>query len=1195
MLEHPTIPPTSTPIIPLSKLIVLSAVLFIWTPEAAADEHRFVALESQASGKYVSASYDNGNGALLVNADEAHEWETFLLIERTDGTIRLRCLEGDYIKANGGGGSNTLKDVINTTGTYVTYTPIDAGAGLVAFETHNGHFLRVGYSSVEDDDVLWADSPAVGTDPGTVFRIVDLEAAPKPAARTFVSVRSSRLDPNPPDPTKPDYQYVTAELGSEYPDLRTTVTEVAPWETFLLIDMGDGTARLQARNGEYLKAKNSGGSITMVGPITGAGSAATFELVRGLPHLGPNEVLLRTSKNFYLTINSSGLMKATAAGYQDEGVFKLESLEDLPRERTWNVTIQSVTTGQYLNNLGGPAFEDAPRRVEGTFVMNEYASGKGAFTSFDGKQLKVVDGGGSTTWFASGWGDYARYEVIRGLPELAEDEVVLRTDNGHYLNADGQGGLVATAGSYQDSAVFKIEKEVPEVPQALKIALRSRDLDDNSNTPYLSEHGYFSISIGGGETFTMLEYIGGDLMIQNSDGEYLSAVGGGGGALDWIETDEPGGFETFSKQSLGIAEEHGTESVRIIADDGNHCLTGTMDANWYQVLGFMNTCSGASTEFDIIYIDEFPVYTLVAIKSVSNGKYMAAEGGSLFPDVYANRSTIGSWEKYMMTTGPDRFFTLMTNHGTYVRAPTGQTGELNCGSTGVSYRENAILIHKGNDEYGIKTKNTGNYWRVASSGLIDMIGNPANADARFNVIELDVLGRASDLVSGSNLVIPVAGGTGSIVLPNVADLNITETPWGTLESITATAELPLFPGALGALSTMGAMQGGIRVNVAYATGDTINNAMSDVVFPLNPIEKYFYLSYAQGASSDWNGISLEAPGSGQIQLAIDHRTPTVFMYTDLPIFGGVLDSGGFGVSARSNIPFAPERAEIYTPDGNTTFLTDFWATGEIPIPGLELENVGLSVDAEVAMKFRPGALTNIDELPADALEFLGANGVLIASINPFDWATVWEAELGDASLIVNNEDTNNPWISFNGELGYNDNYIRLPLGLKIPNNNKNKVTVDAHLNSNASESYITVAADVGEFSNYTGNNALRLTGEFTANSSGLDFSGQAKFGTRRVAVSGYVTGSSTHIEGEFEEKISGKVNMGFYKLRWSVEFTITPSFTFGDQNNVQLQASARACVGGSCDSISADVEILSSGRVRLCADLPVVGDKCDTF
>ncbi len=57
-------------------------------------------------------------------------------------------LEGDYLKANGGGGSNTYMDVINTTGTYVTYTPEDIGTGGVRLRTHNGRYLRTLYSNI---------------------------------------------------------------------------------------------------------------------------------------------------------------------------------------------------------------------------------------------------------------------------------------------------------------------------------------------------------------------------------------------------------------------------------------------------------------------------------------------------------------------------------------------------------------------------------------------------------------------------------------------------------------------------------------------------------------------------------------------------------------------------------------------------------------------------------------------------------------------------------------------------------------------------------------------------------------------------------------------------------------------------------------------------------------------------------------
>lgn len=648
-----------------------------------------------------------------------------------------------------------------------------------------------------------------------------------------------------------------------------------------------------------------------------------------------------------------------------------------------------------------------------------------------------------------------------------------------------------------------------------------------------------------------------------------------------------------TKRSIGYASAVHDGSW---AADGVHCLTARLDATGTEESDFTGTCTGLDTEFDIVYIDDFPVSTLVTIRSVYNSKYMAAEGGANHGAIYVNRDSAGNWEKYMMTIGPDRYFTLTTYHNGYVIEPTSDNSELGHGAQAVSARTNFILRDRGNGTYNIRTKNTSNYWRVKGNTQIGMDGSPSNADAQFEVTELESLGRAADLLVDGDLVIPVAGGTRSIVLPN-ANVTITEGAWGALESITGTVELPNFSGELGALATMGDMQSGVSVSVSYDTGSVINSTHPDVVFPLSPVEKYFYLVYSQGQSSEWNGIGFSSPDSEQIQLAIDHRTPTVFMYTDMPIFGDTLDAGGFGVSARSNIPFAPIRGDIYTPGTDKTFNTDFWVTGELPVPGLNLQGVGLSVDAEVAMKFKPGALANVSAIPNDGLEILGANGVLTAEINPFGWISIWEAQMGEASLIVNSQDPSNPWVSFSGELGYNDDYFRLPFGLKIKNDVKNSARVEAYIDgdpNNAHPSFVEIEAELGKFGNIAGTE-IGLDGRFRGDEDGIDFSGQARFGTRRFSVSGYANGSNTQIEGEFGERISGSVNMGLYKARWSVEFTVESSFTFGNQNDVELEATARACVNSDCDSVSADVELQSNGRVRLCANLPIVGTQCDTF
>ena len=821
-----------------------------------------------------------------------------------------------------------------------------------------------------------------------------------------------------------------------------------------------------------------------------------------------------------------------------------------------------------------------------------------------------TDGSGET-WFGSAFGDHAYFKIIRGLPSLEEDEVMLRTYDGYYLNVNADGELEATTTGYDAMGVFKIEENIPEVPTATQIALRSRYLDTQTNTSYFSsiQGSTFHWSVENAQTFTMLEYEEGDFMLRNNDGYYLYADDGGGGSMSW--STEPPYLETFKKEVTPASPEYGTERVRIIADNGTNCFS-TVDNGLYQdpSVSFEETCQGVITKFDMIYIDAFPFHSLVNIQSVYTGDYLVARGGNDFPQVDANSGSTGDWETFLKSQGPDRMFSLSTYHGTYIKAATTMVGGLDCSATSTtSYRTWFKLIDKGYGEFSIQTKNTALYWRALADGSIDLNGNPSMASGQFRIIELNTVELAADMVvddgnGGESFVIPVAGGWTNIVFPN-SDVIITPGNFGEFESITGTVGLPMFEYGLGALTALGDMASELPVDIYFGTGQEINDNMPEVVFPLDPDETYFYLRYYEGDNpTQWNGMEFSDPDQGQIQIAIDRKSPTVFMYTDMPFLGESLNAAGFGVSGKANIPWKPIRNKIYTRGLSKTFNAHVWLTADFPVPGLNLpEFADLSIDAEAVASFDPAALISLGGLPTDALEFLGANGVLTASISPFDWLTVWEAELGDASLIINNEDPDDPWIAFNGEAGHDDEYIELPFGMKIPNNNQNNVKVDAYFDTKPNDghpSYLEIETRIRQFNGLPAN-SVKLDGRFYAGDDGLEFSGEAKIGTRHIAISGYArkeNGEFTvHLEGSFSEGINGSIGPKGARLHYDLNFTVTANLTLGDTTEFGLGVSASAKVTGiSRKSVDANVSIQDDGKIKVCANIPGgIGTKCDRF
>ena len=187
----------------------------------------------------------------------------------------------------------------------------------------------------------------------------------------------------------------------------------------------------------------------------------------------------------------------------------------------------------------------------------------------------------------TGAGDCATYEVVRGLWDLQEDEVLLRTASGHYLNVDQSGYFAATATNFEDSTVFKIEKHIPEAPKSTKIALRNHFLDESATygPKYLKGYNSFVFvsALGAEESnFTLLEYSDGTVMIRSAEGKYLSAVNGGGGDLDAKNPADGLSFdEIFRKEVIFSDSEPGVDRVRFVANNGTHCLSSTEGSGTY--------------------------------------------------------------------------------------------------------------------------------------------------------------------------------------------------------------------------------------------------------------------------------------------------------------------------------------------------------------------------------------------------------------------------------------------------------------------------------------------------------------------------------------------------------------------------------------------------------------------------------------
>ena len=923
--------------------------------------------------------------------------------------------------------------------------------------------------------------------------------------------------------------------------------------------------------------------------------------------------MLRTWNQHYVNVDGNGGLVATATNYDDAAVFRIDDLEGEVRARTEDVTIQSSSTGKYLS--GGSslkALDDSPLRFEGTFLWTEYDSGKAKITVYTGKNVKLKSDGSQNLWIASGGGSYAYFDVIRGLPGFDDNEVMLRDYDGNYLKVAADGTINATADGYEDAAVFKVNAKPPEVIAEHQVAIRSR-LYSNS---YVKADGggsadtSFTGSIGDWETFTMFEHEDGTVQFRAHDGTYLSRDG-----ADVDVTAQTAGInETFRKLPGTLSSPAGAETVMLQNYDGSGCLWSDLSFSEVIPLTADGECANSSNatithlnNLDIVYLDWFPVSHLVNIRSVYNNKYVHAPSGS--GQLQITQNSPDQSGTFLLTEYADRSVTVKTHHNTFA-GNSGVGDRKIIANTTRADRQIATMTMYNTNTLRFKAQN-GSYWNVASDNSLKAEWSTLSSKGEFEVEYIQTTVTPPDFSTGSDLVIPSANG-GSFTLPN-ADLTYTVSPWGTLDTLSGTADFPLVPMDANALSIFGDVDAGAgaRVTVIYDRGDEIQGEAS---FPLNPSEKYFFLEYAQGADVEWNGISAEAPNSGSFEMAIDHASPALFMYSDLPLFGDLLNSAGFGVSGRNNIPFIPTMTDVPTRD-EPEFNGAVYLQADFPIPLASLPEVfSLSMDADTVIDVNLARLGQTTGLPTEAIDRIGANGTLNASfdIGPVHFA---DAELGNATLVFNNENQSDPWLAFSGEFAPYDK-VNLPFGLKLPNSGNNKISLKAYLDATPDDghpSYVRIDADISSFADLPGVSDVTLKGHFQAGETGLDFAGKANFAGRKITVSGTADDSGVDFTGEYEEGFSGKesirvcvpyVGCSSIGARWEIEYTITLDLSLGNQTEVGLGVSAKACGGisgskainmGDCANANASVEVLSNGHLKVCGRVPGVGTKCATL
>ena len=507
------------------KCLLLAAILMSLPQIATAEEQRFVALKSSSNAKYVSPDEGGGEVLIRLDQDEVESWEMLLLIENDDGTVHFKTIDDYYIWMH----NEDARATSTTAGAAETFTPIQLESGHWVFQAYDGvHYL--GLSTNDAGDVVLKTRATNPDNLNTQFELIDLEVPSMESGHSFITIESAIADPASTDPDNPDHYYLSSISNGT---LGALVTDPQVWETFRLFEQGDGTVRIQSRAGDYVRTPNGGGGSVELSPVQEGGEWLTFTVVSGIPALGPDEVMLRTYDGaHYLTIAEDGTLEATATGFEDNAVFKLNSLEGAPQIQDTRVTIEVANSGLNIAHLSSGIVADAenPLRVEGVFNWHEDELGGITLTLHDGQNLCAHGGGGDSVIATSDSWNCIHFEPIRGLPGLADDEFVLQTHNGHLVNLNN-GQLEATATTLNSAVVLRATPFIEEAPIETRVAIRSVDRlfwefsIKSPAPPYISaasgDLGYAD-SIGDDETFTMLTYANGDVHFKTADGSIIT-------------------------------------------------------------------------------------------------------------------------------------------------------------------------------------------------------------------------------------------------------------------------------------------------------------------------------------------------------------------------------------------------------------------------------------------------------------------------------------------------------------------------------------------------------------------------------------------------------------------------------------------------------------------------------------------------
>lgn len=480
-----------------------------------------VAFRAAASGRYLCAEAA-GAQALVDNREAIGPWESFELVDLTDGRFALKSLANNQYVCAQNAGSGPLIANRSAIGPWESFEFIDLGnhqqVGIIAIA--NNQLVRARNGQVA------ASATNFGID--TRFQVISLAANRRAALRSAATQR-----------------YLSVGGGGG-PLQANLASNVGPAQEFDITQLGGGKVALKAiATGKYVCAENGG---------TGA-------LIANRDRIGPWETFTLEDQGFgsaafvsaangkYVSVGAAGVFASASAIGPNE---KFEIEETYLHE---TVAIKAARTGTYVcaENAGsGPAIANRDRIGPWeSFQVVRLGHDRMALRAVNGKYLHAEAGGASIACSGTGIGKDETFEVV----DLLDGNVALRclgTKSFLRVGDDASGKLAANGGAIGSAEFFQLTRLDLCGIVAIRALANGRivTVEQSGAGANLLRAG--GAEIGVQEIFELINFDNGKYALRAKANErFVSAENAGNGPLTANRT-AIGDWENFEAIDLGF-------------------------------------------------------------------------------------------------------------------------------------------------------------------------------------------------------------------------------------------------------------------------------------------------------------------------------------------------------------------------------------------------------------------------------------------------------------------------------------------------------------------------------------------------------------------------------------------------------------------------------------------------------------------